>query len=57
MNPPRVVFVDLANGATVGSLTAIPDLDVLIECLRTEAYRAHVDSVTSGRVDVTIIKQ
>lgn len=56
-NPPRVVFVDIASGAIVGSLTAIPDLDVLIECLRLETYRAHVDAVTGGRVDVTVIKQ
>jgi hypothetical protein len=56
--PPRVVFADLATGAIVGSLAAIPDLDVLIQCIRSHvAYRAHVDSVAGGRVDVTVVKQ
>jgi hypothetical protein len=56
--PPRVVFTDLATGAVVGSLAAIPDLKVLIDCLKSQVdYRAHVDAVTGGRVDVTVVKQ
>ena len=36
----------------------IPDLDVLIRCLEVGvAYRAYVESVAGGRVDVTVIQQ
>lgn len=56
--PPRVVFTDVASGAIVGSLAAVPNLDVLIECLRSQVeYRAHVESVDGGKVDVTVIRQ
>ncbi len=45
-------------GTTVGSLTGIPDLDVLIRCLEAGVtYRAYVESVAGGRVDVTVIRQ
>lgn len=56
--PPRVILIDLASGAAVGSLAGIPNLDVLIRCLQAGvAYRAYVESVTGGRVDVTVIQQ
>lgn len=56
--PPRVVLFDLTSGNIVGSLTGIPDLDVLIRCLQNDvSYRAYVEGVTGGRVDVTVIKQ
>ena len=57
--PPRVVLLDLAGGGTiVGSLTGIPDLDVIIRCLENGVdYRAYTDSVAGGRIDVTVVKQ
>lgn len=56
--PSRVVLIDLAGGAIVGSLTGIPDLDMLIQCLEAGVgYRAYVESVAGGRVDVTVIQQ
>lgn len=56
--PSRVVLIDLASSAVVGSLTGIPNLDVLIRCLEAGvAYRGYVESVAGGRVDVTVIQQ
>lgn len=56
--PPRVVLFDLAGGTIVGSLTGIPDLDVLIRCLENGVdYRAYTDAVAGGRIDVTVVKQ
>ncbi len=57
-SPPRVVLFDLAAGTVVGSLTGIPNLDVLIRCLEDGVdYRAYTDAVSGGRIDVTIVKQ
>ena len=57
-SPPRVVLFDLAGGSVVGSLTGIPDLDVLIRCLENGVdYRAYTDAVVGGRIDVTVVKQ
>ncbi len=57
-SPPRVVLFDLAGGSIVGSLTGIPDLDVLIRCLENGVdYRAYTDTVAGGRIDVTVVKQ
>ncbi|MGZ8287095.1 MAG: hypothetical protein ACXW27_11995 [Allosphingosinicella sp.] len=56
--PPRVVLFDITTKTIVGSLTGIPNLDVLIRCLQDGVeYRAHVENVAGGRVDVTVIKQ
>ena len=57
-SPPRVVLFDLASGTIVGSLTGLPDLDVLIRCLENGVdYRAYTDAVAGGRIDVTVVKQ
>jgi len=57
-SPPRIVLLDLASGTIVGSLTGIPDLDVLIRCLENGVdYRAYTDAVVGGRIDVTLVKQ
>ncbi len=56
--PPRVLLSDLASNAIVGSLTGIPNLDVLIRCLENGVdYRAYTDAVAGGRIDVTVVKQ
>ena len=55
--PNRVVLVDSA-GATVGSISGIPGLATLIACLASGvAYRAYVDRINGGRVDVTLVRQ
>ena len=55
---PKVLVSNTATGAIVGSLGAVPDLVTLIDCLRNGVrYRAYVDSVTGGRVDITVIRQ
>ena len=56
-SPSRVIFVDVSSGSIVGSLTAVPNLDLFIDCLRDHRYRAYVDGVVGGRVDVTVVKQ
>ncbi|WP_342148085.1 hypothetical protein [Methylorubrum sp. SB2] len=54
---PRVVLVDEVTLATVGSLAGIPDLATLIRCLEQDIpYRAYVDHVDGGRIDVTVIR-
>lgn len=56
--PPRVVLFDLTTGTIVGSITGIPNLDLLIDCLaRGIDYRAYTDLVAGGRIDVTIVRQ
>jgi len=56
--PNRVVLFDLASRAIVGSLAGIPGLNVLIECLESGVeYRAYVDNVVGGRVDITVVQQ
>ncbi len=53
--PPRVILVDPTSSSTVGSIAGIPELDRLLDCLeRGVSYRAFVDRVDGGRVDVTI---
>jgi len=57
-SPPRVVLVDPTSNSIVGSLAGIPNLDVLLGCLENGVgYRAFVDSVDGGRVDVTVTQQ
>lgn len=54
---PRVVLVDEISGATVGSLAGVPNLAVLIRCLEDKVpYRALVEHVDGGRIDVTVIQ-
>jgi hypothetical protein len=54
---PRVILVDEVTGATVGSLAGVPNLAVLIRCLDDGVpYRALVDRVDGGRIDVTVIQ-
>ena len=54
---PRVILVDDVTGSTVGSLAGIPNLAVLMRCLEDGVpYRALVDHVDGGRIDVTVIK-
>lgn len=56
-NPAPVVLVDVASGAVMGSLMGIPKLAELRECLTNGVrYRAHVEAVSGGRVDVTVIR-
>lgn len=54
---PRVVLVDEVTSETVGSLAGIPDLATLIRCLDQGVhYRAYVDSVDGGRIDITVVR-
>lgn len=56
--PSRVLVFDPAARAVVGSIAGIPNLNVLIDCLtRGVEYRAYVDHVSGGRVDITIVRQ
>ncbi len=55
---PSVVFVDPVTGEKVGSLAGIRRLADLIRCLeRGITYRAYVDAVSGGRVEVTVTRQ
>jgi hypothetical protein len=52
-----VILVDEVTLATVGSLAGIPNLATLIRCLdQGVAYRAYVDRVDGGRIDVTVVR-
>jgi hypothetical protein len=54
---PRVILIDEVTGAIVGSLAGVPNLAVLIRCLDDGVpYRALVDDVDGGRIDVTVIQ-
>lgn len=54
---PRVVLVDVVTNATVGSLAGVPNLAILIRCLEDGVpYRAIVDHVDGGRIDVTVVQ-
>jgi hypothetical protein len=54
---PRVVLVHKVTFVTVGSLAGVPDLATLMRCLdQGVPYRAHVDRVDGGRIDVTVIR-
>lgn len=54
---PRVVLLDEVTGATVGSLAGVPNLAILIRCLEDGVpYRALVDHVEGGRIDVTVVQ-
>jgi hypothetical protein len=54
---PRVILVDEVTNTTVGSLAGVPNLAVLIRCLDEGVpYRALVDHVDGGRIDVTVIQ-
>lgn len=56
--PPRAVLVDPVTLSPVGSLAAVPDLAVFIQCLMDGViYRAFVANVSGGRVDVAIVRQ
>ena len=53
----RVVLVDEVTGATVGSLAGVPNLAILIRCLEAGVtYRAIVDDVSGGRIDITVLQ-
>jgi hypothetical protein len=53
----RVVLVDGVTNATVGSLAGVPNLAILIRCLEGGVpYRAIVDHVDGGRIDVTVLQ-
>ncbi len=55
---PKIVLVELVSNAAVGALGAVPDLDILINCIDTGVeYRAYVDSVSGGRVEITVVRQ
>lgn len=55
--PARIILVDQVTQTPVGSLAGIPDLATLIRCLENAvAYRAYVDRVDGGRIDVTVIR-
>lgn len=55
---PRVILTDEVTGVTVGSLAGIPNLATLIRCLDDGiTYRALVDDVQGGRIDVTINRE
>jgi hypothetical protein len=54
---PRVVLIDEVTNITVGSLAGIPNLAILIRCLEDGVpYRAIVDHVDGGRIDVTVLR-
>ena len=56
--PNRVLVYDPSARAVVGSIAGIPDLHVLIDCLNNGVqYRAYVDQVVGGRVDITLVRQ
>jgi hypothetical protein len=56
--PVRVVLRDPIREEIVGSISGIPGLAVLIQCLGAAVvYRAYVDRVDGGRVDVTLVRQ
>lgn len=56
---PRVLVVDPPTGRTVGSLAGVPRLSDLVRCILREGeeYRAFVESVEGGRVDVAVTRQ
>lgn len=55
---PSVVVVDPVTGKPVGSLAGVSGLARLVRCiLDGETYRAYVDSVSGGRVAVTVTLQ
>lgn len=55
---PSVVFVDPVTGEKVGSLAGVRRLADIIRCLmRGVTYRAYVDAVSGGRVEVTVTRQ
>lgn len=54
---PRVILIDEVTGVTVGSLAGVPNLAILIRCLEDGVpYRAIVDRVDGGRIDVTVLQ-
>jgi hypothetical protein len=53
----RVVLIDPNSGNVVGALAGLPNLAMLMRCLEDGvSYRAHVDKVDGGRIDVTVIR-
>lgn len=54
----RVLVVDPVAGRTVGSVTGIPDLKRLIDCLGAGVvYRAVVTALDGGRIELRIVRQ
>ena len=54
---PRVVLVDEVSLATVGSLAGVPNLAILMRCLEAGVpYRAIVNHVDGGRIDITVVQ-
>lgn len=56
---PRVLVVDPLTGDVVGTLAGVPRLNDLVRCIlhEGEEYRALVEAVQGGRVDVTVTRQ
>lgn len=55
---PRVILTDEVTDVTVGSLAGIPNLATLIRCIdEGVVYRALVDDVQGGRIDVTVTRE
>lgn len=57
-DPHRVVLIDEVSAKIVGALAGVPNLPLLIRCLdEGVSYRAYVEAVDGGRVDVTLARQ
>jgi hypothetical protein len=57
-DPIKAVLVDPVSGNIVGSLAGVPKLAILIRCLDEGVdYRAYVDKIDGGRVDVSLARQ
>ena len=54
---PRVILVNEVTNDIVGSLAGVPNLAILIRCLDDGvSYRALVDRVDGGRIEVTVLQ-
>ena len=54
---PRVVLVDEVLARYGGSLAGVPNLAILMRCLEAGVpYRAIVDHVDGGRIDITVVQ-
>jgi len=57
-NPERVVLFDEATNSIVGALAGIPNLPLLMRCLKEGVeYLAYVEEVDGGRIDVILARQ
>lgn len=56
--PERVVLFDEATNSIVGALAGIPNLPLLMRCLREGVeYLAYVEEIDGGRIDVILARQ